>query len=173
VFRPSSQNATSAERVLVYRKFEESVDNDEDDHEDNDEGNDGYHSWLWPMDCCAIYHQFDVENGKSLWMMTTSQCEGNQPPPGATLSEVNVKEESMFRDVKNVRYSVDVLSECPLHERFKASLSVLLWLADWSLSEYGQYINMLDDDLEALVNLSKQTHPPPTRGGPQGKSSLH
>jgi hypothetical protein len=84
-------------------------------------------------------------------MMTVSEGEGNKPPPEATPSEVNAKRGSTFLDVKNVRNSVNVLSESPLHERFKASLSVLLWLADWSLSEYGQYITMLDDRLQHLV----------------------
>jgi hypothetical protein len=85
-------------------------------------------------------------------MMTASEGEGNKPLPGATPPEANAKQETTFRDVKDVRYSVNVLSESPLQERFKASLSVLLWLADWSLSEYGQYITMLDDRLQHLVS---------------------
>ncbi len=103
---------------------------------------------LWPLDQCAIYHHFDVENGKSLWMITAAEGEGNK-----LLSEPEAGQALPFRDVKDARFSTNVLSSSPIDERFRASLSVLLWLADWSLSEYGHYITMLDDDLQKLVCL--------------------
>ncbi len=103
---------------------------------------------LWPLDQCAIYHHFDVENGKSLWMITAAEGEGNKP---MFESGLGVSQGSQFRDVRNARYSTDVLSTSPIDQRFRASLSVMLWLADWSLSDYGQYITTLDDDLQKLV----------------------
>ncbi|KAG7285862.1 hypothetical protein NEMBOFW57_008156 [Staphylotrichum longicolle] len=101
---------------------------------------------LWPLDQCTIYHHFDVENGKSLWMITAAEGEANK-----LLSEAGTGGGPPFRDVKDVRFSTNVLSGSPVDERFRASLSVLLWLADWSLSEYGHYITMLDDDLQRLT----------------------
>ncbi len=103
---------------------------------------------LWPLDQCAIYHHFDIENGKSLWMITAAEGEGIKQ---LSESQLGVGQESPFRDVRNVRKSIDVLTTSPIDQRFRASLSVLLWLADWSLSEYGQYITRLDDDLQKLV----------------------
>ena len=106
---------------------------------------------LWPLGQCAIYHHFDVGNGKSLWMMTAAEGEGNR-----RLSEPEDGQGYPFRDVKDARFSTNVLSSSPIDERFRASLSVLLWLADWSLSEYGHYITMLDDELQRMV------FPPPS-----------
>ncbi|KAK4040852.1 hypothetical protein C8A01DRAFT_35128 [Parachaetomium inaequale] len=110
---------------------------------------------LWPLDKCAIYHHFDVENGKSLWMITAAEGEGNKPPPERdgpdTPSESEACQPPSFRDVKDARFSGDISSTSSVDERFRASLSVLLWLADWSLSEYAQYITMLDDDLQKLT----------------------
>ena len=102
---------------------------------------------LWPVEQCAIYHHFDVENGKSLWMITAADGESNKP------SQTDADDKSRFWDVRDVRFSTNVLSTSLVDERFRASLSVLLWLADWSLSEYSQYITLLDDSLQVLVRL--------------------
>jgi hypothetical protein len=108
---------------------------------------------LWPLDRCAIYHHFDVKNGKSLWMMTASDGQGNERLSG---DEANQDLGGPFQDVRDVRLSANVLSTSPIDERFRASLSVMHWLAHWSLSEYGQYITILDDELQVLVC----RHPP-------------
>ena len=103
---------------------------------------------LCNLDQCAIYHHFDVENGKSLWMVTAAES-----PAIEQLFESGPEaiQRSAFWDVKTARFSTDVLSLSPIDQRFRASLSVLLWLAEWSLSEFGQYITTLDDELQALV----------------------
>ncbi len=104
------------------------------------------HPVLWPLDRCAIYHHFDVENGKSLWIMTAAEGEGNKYRFGPEAHDIRP-----FWDVRDARFSTNVLSTSSMDERFNASLAVLIWLANWSLSEYGKYISMLDDDLLTFV----------------------
>jgi len=62
--------------------------------------------FLWPLDRCAIYHHFDVENGKSLWLITAAEGEENKLPPV-------MDNFPLFRDVKDARFSVNVLSTSP------------------------------------------------------------
>lgn len=75
-----------------------------------------------------------------------AEGEGNKP-----LSEPEADQGPPFRDVKDARFRTNILSTSSIDERFRASLSVLLWLADWSRSEYRQYITMLDDEVQKLV----------------------
>ena len=132
VFRPSSQDAENADDEAATEIITQTSDN----------------LLLWSLDQCVIYHHFDVDNGKSLWMITAAEGEGNKP---LFESESEATQGSPFRDVKNARYSTNVLSTSPIDQRFRASLSVLFWLADWSLSDYGQYITTLDDELQKWV----------------------
>ncbi|KAK3319641.1 hypothetical protein B0T19DRAFT_445443 [Cercophora scortea] len=92
---------------------------------------------LWPVTQTAVYHHFDVDNGKSLWIITTSEK----------------KTSHKFRDVKGSLSSIraSMSTHTPEHERFQSSLEVLVWLGEWSLSEYGFYIAALDDNLKELT----------------------
>ena len=91
---------------------------------------------LWPLMQTAIYHHFDVKNGKSLWIITTTDEEATEK----------------YRDVREVMHTPKALiSTSSTEERFKSSLDVLTWLGEWSLSDYGFYIAELDDRLQNLV----------------------
>ncbi|KAK3690403.1 hypothetical protein B0T22DRAFT_481582 [Podospora appendiculata] len=91
---------------------------------------------LWPVTQTAVYHHFDVDNGKSLWIITTSEKKTNEK----------------FRDVKGSLSTITSMSTTtPERKRFQSSLEVLVWLGEWSLSEYGFYIAALDDNLKELT----------------------
>jgi hypothetical protein len=92
---------------------------------------------LWPVGQCAVYHHFDIENGKSLWIVTAAEGETQAEEP--------------FRDVRESRFEATAASHSSVCHRFQSSLAVFVWLADWSLSEFGFYIAALDDNLQKLV----------------------
>ena len=89
-----------------------------------------------PVTQTVVYHHFDIDNGKSLWILTS--------PEYTTAEE--------FYDVRRVLSAVDTGSNRPTKDRFKSSLEVLLWLVEWSLSEYGFHISALDESLGKLAS---------------------
>ncbi|KAM7208246.1 hypothetical protein V8F20_001526 [Naviculisporaceae sp. PSN 640] len=110
---------------------------------------------LWPITQCAVYHRFDIRTGKSLWILT---------PPGTPSSTRGSAGEGLDNDVGippwdpqksnttgqllshfGVPYAID--SSSSITERFSASLTIMTWLADWSLSEYDSYIASIEEQL--------------------------
>ncbi|KAK4125412.1 hypothetical protein N657DRAFT_631727 [Parathielavia appendiculata] len=143
VFRPSSQPAEYGDDWQPGGRKPHRLSGEPDVNE-----YDRNNPLLWPVNQCVIYHHFDVENGRSLWLMT---ADDDGPNNQLTASEAGLG--PRFRDIKDSRFTIDVGSNSPIEERFRASLSVVLWLADWLLSEYGQYITTLDDDLQQMTQI--------------------
>jgi hypothetical protein len=116
-----------------------------DKHEvnlDADNAGDGEQNSIRRVMQTVVYHSFDIDNGKSVWIVTSPE-HPNGEKDSTKCSDY---------DVKGVLSTVDrVSSTSKTKERFQASLDVLVWLIEWSLSDYGFYIHALDDILEELV----------------------
>ncbi|KAM7214010.1 hypothetical protein V8F06_010582 [Rhypophila decipiens] len=111
---------------------------------------------LWPITQCAIYHRFDISTGKSIWILT---------PPGSTSKSSTADDDDDSLNVppwdpNKCKTTSELLSSfgvtspvgaspCPT-DRFSASLAIMVWLADWSLSEYDAYIATLDEQMQIL-----------------------
>ncbi|KAK4099285.1 hypothetical protein N658DRAFT_487696 [Parathielavia hyrcaniae] len=130
---------------------ERDADDEPSNNGDSDNSSNTSSPLLWKVDRCVVHHHFDVENGKSLWIMTAAEGDGNTSPSAL---EPGVHQ---FRDNKNARFAVNLSSSSPIEERFRTSLAVLLWLADWSLSQYGQYITRLDNELHTMTKNEAKT----------------
>jgi hypothetical protein len=88
----------------------------------------------WSIRQCAVYHTFDVENGKMIWIMV----KGNKEIQERVTEAAN---RSTHSDV-------------PLKSRsdaFAASLETHLLLCNWSGENWRWYINDLEDQLSALA----------------------
>ncbi|KAM7205945.1 hypothetical protein V8F33_000775 [Rhypophila sp. PSN 637] len=111
---------------------------------------------LWPITQCAIYHRFDISTGKSIWILT---------PPGSTSStsiadddddSLNIPpwDPNKCETTSELLSSFGVTSplgpSSSLTDRFSASLAIMVWLADWSLSEYDAYIATIDEQMQIL-----------------------
>ncbi|KAF1948008.1 hypothetical protein EJ02DRAFT_391532 [Clathrospora elynae] len=99
----------------------------------------------WSIRQCAVYHTFDLENGRLFWMLV----KGN----------------------KDIKDRVTEASERPTHNRIKsrtetfaASLATHLLLCNWSGENWRWYINDLEDQFQALTRgaLAFQVEKPPT-----------
>ncbi|KAK3318096.1 hypothetical protein B0H66DRAFT_556235 [Apodospora peruviana] len=94
----------------------------------------------WPIVQSVVYHRFDILNGKSQWIMTASI--GDSRAPFKDASDIQAS-------LSNYEMSSGTLD--PVQQYFKASLSVLVWLADWSLGEYDAYITSIDEQMQRLA----------------------
>ncbi|KAK0625142.1 hypothetical protein B0T17DRAFT_617274 [Bombardia bombarda] len=89
----------------------------------------------WPVARTVVYHRFDVLNWKSLWIMTSAED----------------KTDHKYRDIKKAASAANFSPDLSFGESLKSSLGVMLWLAEWSLSDYASYIAALDDNLQKLT----------------------
>jgi len=91
----------------------------------------------WPVLQTVVYHRFDVVSGKSLWILTTDNKRGGggEFDAGSDLFDV--------RDITAVS-TRKAWAETPIHQRFQSTLDEIVWLLDWSLSEYDLYLTRLD-----------------------------
>jgi hypothetical protein len=95
----------------------------------------------------AIYHQFDVETGRALWIITgplqPRRQEGAYNPLWAEVHN-------------NLRYSrYSIASDCA-DERFAASLDILTHLAEWCIGDGAYYLHNMDQRLEEIVSYHNQ-----------------
>ena len=94
---------------------------------------------IWPITQCAIYHRFDVLNGKSLWILT--------PPVGESASSPWNKSKTATDLLSNFGASSTPTSPT---QCFTTTLAIVTWLADWSLSEYDLYLATLEERIQII-----------------------
>lgn len=99
---------------------------------------------LWPITQCAVYHQFDVSTGRFVWILVTPQGISH-PGTGAPWNGPPASSEDFFSRLGIAPPPASTV------QRFASTLSVLVWLADLSLSEFDSYIDMLDEKMQDLV----------------------
>ncbi|KAK3366203.1 hypothetical protein B0T24DRAFT_670308 [Lasiosphaeria ovina] len=92
----------------------------------------------WQLDTTAIHHHFDIVYGKSLWVIARA------PQEKATWTDISGMEKKPF--------PISITSNSAVEERFNANLTVLPWLGEGSLSEFGFYINEIDVNLQILTS---------------------
>jgi hypothetical protein len=97
----------------------------------------------WTIRQGGVYHQFDVGNGKALWLMTTA--EGGFKQKVEQLTGPGGRREDR---------SFDTPADC-----FISSLSVHTLLVDWAAEEWRWYTQWLEDMVEDQVS----GHPAPMR----------
>ncbi|KAK3345814.1 hypothetical protein B0T25DRAFT_264461 [Lasiosphaeria hispida] len=103
----------------------------------------------WTITQSAFYHHFDIYNGKSLWILTTNDRSA-KPAFGS------------FRDVRNAATATSrVSTHTSMRERFRTSFDVMLWIGEWSLSEYSFYISALEENLNILTEHHLSQNPRP------------
>ena len=93
----------------------------------------------------AIYHQFDVDKGTALWIITNPLDRSSENPLWNDLESV-----VRIADPKNEDHYA-VASERP-GVRFEAPLDVLISLAEWSIGDTAFYLHHLDEKLSDVVS---------------------
>jgi hypothetical protein len=119
----------------------------EEDHDEEEELSlDEYElANLYGKARAVVYHHFDVDNGKSLWIITSTD-----PHSDETASD-GLRDNSS-NDIRSAFLTRALSSSSPIQERFENSLRALVWLVDWSMSKYNSYITLMDDVLGDLVS---------------------
>jgi len=98
---------------------------------------------LWPITQSVIYHRFDVITGKSLWIITAGDGDRSK-----TLSPFQTT-----RDVEDSLSGLGVSMAPKFAARcFASTLSALVHLGDWSLSDFDSYITTLNKEMQELVS---------------------
>ncbi|KAK3366783.1 hypothetical protein B0T24DRAFT_368154 [Lasiosphaeria ovina] len=90
----------------------------------------------WRLEPTAFHHHFDVVNGKSLWIIPGFQPEGSATDASR---------------VEKMIFPCDISSSSSFKERLEATLMVLAWLGEWSLSDFGVYINAINKNIQTLT----------------------
>jgi hypothetical protein len=93
--------------------------------------------WPWSIRQTAVYHSFDVENGKAFWIMVK----------GSKL----MKERIQASTAKDAVGSLDLKRFGSNCEAFASSLATHLVLADWCDEEWRWYLNYLEERLHAAT----------------------
>lgn len=101
----------------------------------------------WSIRQCAVYHTFDVENGRTSWIIV----KGNK----------NIKNR-LTEASERQTYGGNSLN--PRSDAFAASLDTHLLLCNWSGENWRWYINDLEDQLQTLTRgvLAFQVEKTPT-----------
>ena len=89
----------------------------------------------WSIRQCAIYHSFDVENGRSVWIFV----KGNQ------------KMKNRIRSAMNSDRLVNISAFETVDCAFASSLVAHLVLCDWAGENWRWYINHLEQDLQTTT----------------------
>ena len=97
----------------------------------------------------AVYHQFDVTMGKSLWIITSP----------LTRNSENRQENNLWNAVRKCinqpRGRGRLLVSEEAHERFESSLHIVIAVAEWSVGDCDSYVHDLQQRLEHLVSLTR------------------
>jgi hypothetical protein len=91
----------------------------------------------WRRPTAAVYHQFDVLNGTALWVITSPLRSFPNSHP----------ENRLWKSVHDGLGGDYHVSSDELHERFNASLGVILSIAELSVGDYSFYLQ----DKEELI----------------------
>ena len=89
----------------------------------------------WSIRQCAIYHSFDVVNGRSVWIFV----KGNQ------------KIKNRIKSVIDSDGLVNISSFETVERAFASSLVAHLVLCDWAGENWRWYINFLEQDLQTTT----------------------
>ena len=89
----------------------------------------------WYIRQGAFYHQFDVENGNSLWIITRAGLDIKQRVESMT-GKTGRSEDRKYQN----------LSEC-----LRSSLAMHLLLCHWSFENWRTYFQWLEDKVEEEV----------------------
>jgi len=98
----------------------------------------GDSTWPWSIRQCAIFHSFDVENGRTVWIMIKGNLRMRNRIAEAVKSN-NMDETSSIRSYKSVSAS------------FASSLNVHSNLCDMATDNWRWYINFLEGEFQKLT----------------------
>lgn len=102
--------------------------------------------WPWSIRHTSIYHEFDIETGRSVWIVVK----------GSNLMKQRVESESKLG--KNTALN----SLGTTNQAFAASLATHLLFCDWSVENWRWYINFLEEEVQKKTSgiLSIPISPP-------------
>ncbi|KAF4340207.1 hypothetical protein FBEOM_5904 [Fusarium beomiforme] len=93
----------------------------------------------WGIRQLAVYHSFDVESGRSLWVT----CKGNS------------LNEELFQEALAENNSLQSSALKSVTQAFASSLEVLTMILDWCDEDWIFYINELFDGIKPLVDKAR------------------
>lgn len=94
--------------------------------------------WGWSMRNLAMYHTFDVETGRTLWL---------------TLKANDLITNRIYHAVKKPLFCAT--SQATMDGSFASTLEILWIVMDWSDENWRPYINNLDEELRKIVIKAK------------------
>lgn len=92
-------------------------------------------SMLWSIHQAAIYHQFDIEKGTTLWIVTKGNLDIKDRIKTLTGKDGRAEDKAF-----------DTLEQC-----LKSSLAVHLLLCHWSTEDWRWYVQFLEDKIDDEV----------------------
>ncbi|KAK4158935.1 hypothetical protein QBC43DRAFT_328170 [Cladorrhinum sp. PSN259] len=117
--------------------FKNNNDDDEAATQPSVNGKEGVN--IWPITQSVVYHRFDVSTGKSVWILTAGK--EDEANPFYNAQEIKESLSGLHHPV-----TPNTIDGC-----FASNLSAMVWLGDWSLSEFDAYITMLDEQMQLLA----------------------
>jgi hypothetical protein len=91
--------------------------------------------WPWSVRQLAIYHSFDLESGKSTWIMVK----------GDQLMKKRLTSASASPNVEELRCFGS------LHDSFSSALATHILFCDWSAENWRWYINFLEEQVQDIT----------------------
>jgi hypothetical protein len=110
----------------------------------------------WRKQTAAIYHQFDIRQGKALWILS-SPLEKPLEDSGAdpTGKAINI----LWANLRN-RINGDGrgnrMIEDDTHCRLSATLDTIATIADWSVGDTCFYVHDLENEVQSVVSTSSR-----------------
>jgi hypothetical protein len=97
----------------------------------------------WTQPQAAVYHHFDVQQARALWILTS-------PRKSFAYTETHNILWEQIHEVIEPKNFAGLLSDHAA-ERFRASLDILFAVAEWSCSDFVFYLAAASQQLEKLV----------------------
>jgi hypothetical protein len=91
--------------------------------------------WPWSVRQLALYHSFDIESGKSTWIVVK----------GDLLMKDRLTSATKSPDVKDLR------NFGSLHDALSSALATHLLFCDWSAEDWRWYINFLEEQVQDIT----------------------
>lgn len=103
--------------------------------------------WIRPH--AAVHHQFDMETGKSLWILTSPLIPFPQDGGGKPKGQNTIWRAHLSKPLNEFRKQKDQLFE--VSTGFSLSLGLHLKLTDWAVGEYASFIEEAGEKILNLV----------------------
>ena len=122
------------------------------------EASPGQEKWPWSIRGTATHHAFDLQTGRSSWLMVKG--EGGASMKERIITETSSQNGNMLNKFGN------------RNQAFSSAMSTHLLLCNWSVENWRWYINYMEEEVQAITRKTLSVTVAKPQSGPKPKIVL-